>query len=75
MTHAELCAIEWVMGRAVSAVGQFASRDDVAHLKAGMYLLAEVRNAGMFLCDPNTSEELRKDILETLVCAITKGKL
>jgi len=75
MNHNELCNIETVMQRAVNAAKQFASGPDVRQLNAGMYLLAEVRNAGMFLCDPNTTEELRKDILDTLVCAITKGKL
>lgn len=75
MTHNELCNIETVMQRAVNAAKQFASGPDVRQLNAGMYLLAEVRNAGMFLCDPGTSRELQMDVLETLVCAITKGKL
>ena len=73
MTHDELCKIEWTMGRAINAAKTFASGTDRHQMDAGMRLLAEVRNAGMFLCDPATSPELRAEVIETLVSAIVNS--
>jgi len=75
MTHSELCSIESTMGRAVGAAKTFADSTDSKQMNAGMYLLAEVRNAGKFLCDENTSPELRQQIIDTLVDAIVLGKM
>ena len=52
-THNELCGIETITDRAASAIKLFANGSDRAALDKALYILAEVRNAGQFLCDPS----------------------
>jgi hypothetical protein len=70
MTHNELCNIETTATRAIQAMKTFGSSQDKRQLDAALVILAKVRHAGMFLCDINTSPELRVEVIETLVSFI-----
>lgn len=64
--HNELCTIEQVTSRAASAIKQFANGSDRKALDNTLYILAEVRNAGQYLCDVNTPSEVRHEVIERL---------
>lgn len=71
--HKQLCEIEWEAERAVSAIRQFADKPTREKLNAAAYILAEVRNAGVFLCNPNTDSETRHQVVERLCQLFKEG--
>lgn len=63
MTHDDFIKIEWETGRALRAIGQFASPETVKTLRHAEYLLAELRSAAQWMCDPQASEEIKAQVM------------
>lgn len=64
--HDELVKIEREVERAVRTVRNYADRPTWEVLDNALYIFAEVRHAGLFLCDPATTPEARQEVLERL---------
>lgn len=67
MTHDDLIRIERTATRAINAIKPFADDLTKRDLQSALYLLAEIRFAGEWLCDGKTAtDEERKAIAERL---------
>lgn len=64
--YSELVQLEWETGRVLRAVSQFADTPTKEVIDKAMFIVAEVRNAGHFLCDPNTCQEVRQQVVDRL---------
>ena len=56
MTHDDFIDVEHSAGRALRAIGQFAEPGLSKRLRHAQYLLAELRCAAQWMCDPAASE-------------------
>lgn len=51
-TPEQLIQIEFEINRAVGAISRYADEDTMASLRAAEYIMAEIRNAGLSVSDP-----------------------
>lgn len=66
-THKQLYGIEWDANRAINAIRQFSTSEVDSRLKDASFILAAVRSAGQFLCNPSTSADDRVTVINNLV--------
>lgn len=66
-TYVQLCDIERELDRAVATLGRYADADTMAKLRAADYILAEVRNAGSYLSNPDITEAVRMEVANRLL--------
>jgi hypothetical protein len=64
-SHNDLTRIEWTTQRAVNAVRSFADDRTKLELDAAMYVLQEVRNAALYICEKDG--EYRKEAIDRLL--------
>lgn len=67
VTYNELCNVENTMQRAVHAARYFAGQQDMIHMQHGMNIVANVRNAGMYLLDDTDSIEVKQRVAHNLL--------
>lgn len=66
-TFNELTVIEHALGRTVRSLRQMGIDADAGNRLANAeYIMAEVRHAGMWLCDPACTPEMRQQALDRL---------
>ena len=66
MTHDDFIDVEHSAGRALRAIGQVAEPGLSKRLRHAQYLLAELRCAAQWMCDPAASEESKSAAMERL---------
>lgn len=66
MNHPDLCRVETLTRYAFKSVKIFADKEDTKVLEQAEYILANVRHAALFLCDPATKPEQRQQALDRL---------
>lgn len=66
MTHNQFIDIERTAGRAMRSIANWASPEERKRLQQAEYLLAEMRSAAQWLCDPESGEETKRVVLERL---------
>lgn len=66
MNHNQFIDIERTAGRALRTIANWASPEERRHLNQAEYLLAELRSAAQWLCDPESSEETKRLTLDRL---------
>lgn len=67
MNHVEFCRVERLQRMAFKTAKIFANSDDAKVLAQAEDILANVRHAALFLCDPATKSEQRQHAINRLV--------
>ena len=66
MTHEELIQMEWDASWALRSLRRFARPEHDHNLKQAEHVLAAVRSAGQWLCDPATTAEVRQQVIDSM---------
>lgn len=66
-TYVQLSDIERELSRAIATLGRYADADVMAKLRAADYIMAEVRNAGAYLSNPDITESARAEVANRLL--------
>lgn len=67
MTHDDFIEIKCTAGRALRDIANWAEPEEKRRLRRAEYLLAELRSAAQWLCDPNTDADTKRLAAERLV--------
>lgn len=67
MNHPDFCRVETLTRYAFKSVRYFADKNDTKVLAQAEVILANVRHAALFLCDPATKPEQRQQAIDRLV--------
>jgi hypothetical protein len=71
MNFDDFCRTERIAQRAVGAARMFASTVECDQMMAVSFLMAELRHAAYFLCDPGTPDGIRADAQARLLQLFT----